>query len=145
MRKKRERKIRINLKALEETSMFVFLRTKNFNLFFVSVQVSAFIGLLDSLVYATRFKSLLTLVFQRFVVNFAILLLDSSKFTRWTPFWILFSFTSMFLIYISSLYYLPEFRNVFLVFLIFSFCSRSVLLSTLWGPSRVLGYFHPVE
>ena len=33
----------------------------------------------------------------------------------------------------------------FPVFLIFSFCSRSVLLSTLWGPSRVLGYFHPVE
>ena len=33
----------------------------------------------------------------------------------------------------------------FRVFLIFSFCSRNVLLSTLWGPSGVLGYFHPVE
>ena len=65
MRKKRERKIRINLKALEETSMF-FWRTKNFKQFFVSVRVSTFIGLLDSLVYATRFMYLLTLVFQRF-------------------------------------------------------------------------------
>ena len=91
MRKKRERKIRINLKALEETSMF-FWRTKNFDIFFVSVRVSAFIGLLDSLVYATHFKYLLTLVFSVSVVNFAILLLDSSKFTCWTPFWILFSF-----------------------------------------------------
>ena len=44
----------------------VFWRTKNFILFFVSVRVSAFIGLLDSLVYATRFKYLMTLVFQRF-------------------------------------------------------------------------------
>ena len=65
MRKKREQKIRINLKALEETSMF-FLEIKNLNKLFVSVRVSAFIGLLDSLVYATRFKYLLTLVFQRF-------------------------------------------------------------------------------
>ena len=38
-----------------------------------------------------------------------------------------------------------EISKCFLVFLIFSFCSRSVLLSTLWGPSRYLGYFHPVE
>ena len=62
MRKKREREFRINLKALEETSMF--MENKEFLLILVAVRVSAFIGLLDSLVYATRFKYLLTLVFS---------------------------------------------------------------------------------
>ena len=50
-----------------------------------------------------------------------------------------------FLIDISSRTIYRNFEMFFPVFLIFSFCSRSVLLSTLWGPSRVLGYFHLVE
>ena len=53
------------------------------------------------------------------MVNFAILLLDSSEFTCWTPFWILFSIASVFLIDISSLTIYRNFRNVFPVFLIF--------------------------
>ena len=65
MQKKREREFRINLKALEETSMF-FGEQKNYKLFFVSFRVSAFIGLLDFPCYATHFKYLLTLAFQRF-------------------------------------------------------------------------------
>ena len=79
-------------------------------------------------------------VFSVFVVNFASLLSDSSKFTCWTPFGYCFQLRPCF-----ESYYLPTFRNVFLVFLIFSFCSRSVLLSTLCGPSRVLDFFHRVE
>ena len=51
----------------------------------------------------------------------------------------------MFLIDISSTTIYRHFEMFFPVFLIFSFCSRSVLLSTLWGPSRVFDYFHPVE
>ena len=51
----------------------------------------------------------------------------------------------MFLIDISSSTTYRYFEMFFLVFLIFFFCSRSVLLSTLCGPSRVLDYFHPVD
>ena len=64
MRKKRERKIRINLKALEETSIFLENERILFNSLFLLV--SAFIGLLDFPCYATRFKYLLSLGFQRF-------------------------------------------------------------------------------
>ena len=61
MRKERERKIRINLKALEETSIFL----ENKRILFNSLFLFEF-GLLDFPCYATRFKYLLTLVFQRF-------------------------------------------------------------------------------
>ena len=55
---------------------------------------------------------------------------------------------SAFMIDISmsfKFYYLPTFRNYFSCLSNFSLCSRSVLLSTLSGPSRVSDYFRPVE
>ena len=54
--------------------------------------------------------------FSVFVVNFANLLSDSSKFTCRTPFWILFSITSVFLIDISSSTIYRHFEMFFLSF-----------------------------
>ena len=70
------------------------------------------------------------------MVNFVILLLDCH-------FGYCFHSRPCFLIDISSRTIYRNFEMFFPVFLIFSFCSRSVLLSTLWGASECLGLFPP--
>ena len=118
MRKKRERIIRINLKALEETS--IIWRTKEFYSFlrfFVSFQVSAFIGLLDFPCYATRFKYLLKLVFQHFrgkfrdfTLGFVEIYLSDAILD------IVFNYVNVFLIDISSSTIYRHFEMFFLSF-----------------------------
>ena len=76
------------------------------------------------------------------MVNFAILLFDSSKFTCWTPFWILFSFASVFLIDISSLTIYRNFEMFFCLsnfLFLFKECS---VVNTL-GAIACLGLFPP--
>ena len=68
--KKLERKIRINLKAPEETSMFLE-NIKNINKFFVSFPVSTLTGLLGFPVYATHSSTFDAGFSVFYFVNFA--------------------------------------------------------------------------
>ena len=76
------------------------------------------------------------------MVNFGILLLDSSKFTCWTPFWILFSFTSMFLTDISSLTIYRNFE-MFSCLSNFLFLFQECSVVNTLGTIACLGLFPP--